>query len=157
MLLKEQPIVIAPLPKSFAALMEMYETNYMQLRLLCGDLRVLPEVCVSQVAGGIPVRLSILENASHTTTLMLTYLFAGESVNRKDSRPDMVIRVYHDARQAEVVSHRCRLSDGPIKYWRKDLDTMLLCRWRMNRFLYKWTNYLRRQGHHFVISTLDAR
>jgi hypothetical protein len=76
----------------------------------------------------------------------MTYLFDDQ---QRDNRPDMLIRVYHDSRQAEVVKHRCRLVNEPIKYWEKDLDTMLLCRWRMNRFLYKWTNYLRRQGHVF--------
>ena len=149
MLVKEQPATIAPRPKSFAALMEMYEINYMQLRLLCGDLRTLPVETVSRVTGGIPIAVRILDSASHTTTLLLTYLFE-VAHEQDDTRPDMIIRVYHDSRQAEVISHRCRLVDEPIKYWGKELDTMLLCRWRMNRFLYKWTSYLRRQGHSFI-------
>ncbi|QLQ34225.1 MAG: DUF1249 domain-containing protein [Candidatus Thiothrix singaporensis] len=128
--------------------MEMYEINYMQLRLLCGDIRTLPKETVSQIAGGIPILLSIEENTRHTTTLMLTYLFH-ECSSCRENRPDMQIRIYHDSRQAEVISHRCRLSEEHVQYWGKDLDTMLLCRWRMNRFLYKWTNYLRRQGHRF--------
>lgn len=151
MLVKEQPVVIPPRPKSFAALMEMYEINYMQLRLLCGELRALPAETVSHVDRCIPVALKVVETSSHTTTVMLTYLFQDEDMTHdKDSRPDMLVRVYHDSRQAEVISHRCRLSDDPVRYWGKELDTMLLCRWRMNRFLYKWTNYLRRQGHRFV-------
>lgn len=149
MLVKEQPATFAPRPKSFAALMEMYEINYIQLRLLCGDMRILPHLTVSRVANGIPVSLTILDHTAHTSTLMLTYLF-DESRNAKESRPDMLIRVYHDSRQAEVVSHRCRLTKDPVQYWNKELDTMLLCRWRMNRFLYKWTNYLRKQGHCFT-------
>ncbi|MBU0654411.1 MAG: DUF1249 domain-containing protein [Gammaproteobacteria bacterium] len=150
MLVKEQPVVISPRPKSFAALMEMYEINYIQLRLLCGDLRVLPAETVSQVDRCIPVALRIVDSSRHTTTVMLTYMFqeGGNNLDR-DSRPDMLIRVYHDSCQAEVISHRCRLSEDPIHYWGRELDTMLLCRWRMNRFLYKWTNYLRRQGHSF--------
>lgn len=56
MLVKEQPATFAPRPKSFAALMEMYEINYIQLRLLCGDMRILPQATVSQVANGIPVQ-----------------------------------------------------------------------------------------------------
>lgn len=128
--------------------MEMYETNYLQLRLLCGDIRALPQETVSRIDGGIPVLLRIEENSPHTTTLLLTYLFHDCDGNR-DNRPDMLIRVYHDARQAEVISHRCRLSEDLVQYWGKPVDTMLLCRWRMNRFLFKWTNYLRRQGHGF--------
>ena len=150
MLIKEQPAIPAPRPKSFAALMEMYETNYLQLRVLCGDLRAYQKGVdyVSNLAGNIPVLLRIEETSSHTTTLLLTYrfLYKDEEVDR---RPDMRIQVYHDARQAEVISHRCRLSDNLVQYWGKDLDTMLRCRWRMNRFLYKWTGYLRHQGHQF--------
>ena len=150
MLIKEQPAIPAPRPKSFAALMEMYETNYLQLRVLCGDLRAYQKGVdyVSNLTGNIPVLLRIEETSPHTTTLLLTYQFSykGEEVDR---RPDMTIQVYHDARQAEVISHRCRLSDNLVKYWGKDLDTMLRCRWRMNRFLYKWTSYLRHQGHQF--------
>lgn len=149
MLIKEQPMLFSPRPKSFAALMEMYETNYLQLRLLCGDLRVLPSQCCSEITGGVPVLLQVIEKSAHTTTILMTYRFSAEETG-KENRPDMVIRVYHDARQAEVVSHRCRLVDEPVRYWGKGIDTMLLCRWRMNRFLYKWVGYLRRQGHSFV-------
>ncbi|WP_245706990.1 DUF1249 domain-containing protein [Thiothrix caldifontis] len=127
----------------------MYEINYIQLRLLCGDIRILPKRIVSRVAGGIPVSLIITDHTIHTTTLMLTYLFE-EGRHAKDNRPDILIRIYHDSRQAEVLSHRCRLTEETVHYWNKDLDTMLLCRWKMNRFLYKWTNYLRRQGHSFA-------
>ena len=149
MLVKEQPASFAPQPQSFAALMEMYEINYIQLRLLCGDIRTLPDETVSRITGGIPVGLNLIETSRHTTTLMLTYLFQ-EHDRKADNRPDMLVRVYHDSRQAEVISHRCRLTDDVVQYWGKELDTMLLCRWRMNRFLYKWTNYLRRQGHCFT-------
>lgn len=148
MLVREQVAHFTPHPKSFAALMDMYEINYMQLRLLCGDIRRLPAESISRIEGGIPVLLRLQENSAHTSTLLLTYLFQ-ETHDSTERRPDMLIRVYHDARQAEVISHRCRLVGEAVQYWGKDLDTMLLCRWRMNRFLYKWSRYLRRQGHNF--------
>ncbi|MBJ6610923.1 MAG: DUF1249 domain-containing protein [Candidatus Thiothrix moscowensis] len=149
MLVKEQPTTFSPRPKSFAALMEMYEINYMQLRLLCGDVRNLPAETVSRVERCIPVAVRMIDNSAHTSTVLLTYLFSEKNGEQQASRPDMLIRIYHDSRQAEVISHRCRLSDEPVQYWGKELDTMLLCRWRMNRFLYKWVSYLRRQGHGF--------
>lgn len=149
MLVKEQPVVISPLPQSFAALMEIYEINYMQLRLLCGDLRTHKQEQVSHVSGCIPVQLKPMEHARHTTTVMLTYL-SEEQQSLQHNRPDMLIRVYHDSRQAEVIQHRCRLSDEYVRAKHQQLDSMLACRWRMNRFLYKWTNYLRHQGHSFT-------
>ena len=65
MLIKEQPAIPAPRPKSFAALMEMYETNYLQLRVLCGDLRAYQKGVdyVSNLAGNIPVLLRIEETS----------------------------------------------------------------------------------------------
>ena len=113
MLTKEQPALFSPRPKSFAALMEMYETNYLQLRLLCGDLRILPLESRSYIAGGIPVLLQVVDSSTHTTTLLMTYLFEDQ---QRDSRPVMLIRDYHDSRQAAEVSHRCRVLVEPIRY-----------------------------------------
>jgi hypothetical protein len=128
--------------------MEMYEINYVQLRLFLGDIRSLPNRKISTVPGGIPVLLEVQEQSVHTSTILLTYCFA-QSVEHDERKPDMQIRIYHDSRQAEVLSHRCRLNDEKIHAWSKTLDSMLLCRWRMNRFLFKWVKYLRRQGHSF--------
>ncbi len=133
-----------PRPRSFIDLMDMYEHNYIRLRLFCGDIRQLPEVMVSTIPGGVPVRLSVLERASHTTTLMLTYLF-----DDGERRPDLKIQVYHDSRQADVISRNCRLTGREIRLWEEQLDSVLLCRWRLNRFLYKWLKHLDYQGHSF--------
>lgn len=127
--------------------MDMYEGNYMQLRLLCGDIRRLPREVVSHAEGGLPVLLRVEESSRHTSLLLLTYVF--KCPDGEEFRPDMRIRVYHDAKLAEVVSHRCRFAAALAPPWSADLDNMLLCRWRMNRFLYKWGRYLRRQGHRF--------
>ena len=133
-----------PRPRSFVDLMDMYEHNYIRLRLFCGDIRQLPEEMVSTIPGGVPVRLSVLERASHTTTLMLTYLF-----DDGERRPDLKIQVYHDSRQADVISRNCRLTGRDIRLWEEQLDSVLLCRWRLNRFLYKWLKHLDYQGHSF--------
>ena len=126
-----------PRPRSFIDLMDMYEHNYIRLRLFCGDIRQLPEEMVSTIPGGVPVQLSVIERASHTTTLMLTYLF-----DNGDRRPDLKIQVYHDSRQADVISRNCRLTGRDIRLWEEQIDSVLLCRWRLNRFLYKWLKHL---------------
>jgi len=151
MSVKEQAkSMISARPRSFAALMDMYEANYMQLRLFLGDARRLPGDAVSQVAGHLPVYLEVKERSQHTTILLLTYLFGQQPPDEpQERRPDMLVRIYHDARQAEVITHKCRFNDGIVKPWQRDVDSMLLCRWRMNRFLFKWVRYLRRQGHSF--------
>jgi len=133
-----------PRPHSFIDLMDMYEHNYIRLRLFCGDIRKLPDETISTVEGGVAVRLSVLERASHTTILMLTYLFEDG-----DRRPDLKIQVYHDSRQADVISRNCRITGRDIRLWEEQIDSVLLCRWRLNRFLYKWLKHLEFQGHKF--------
>lgn len=152
MLIKEQQhaqYTVAPRPQSFAALMDMYEMNYMQLRLLLGSLRKLQGQRVAHAAGHLPLSVVVKEQSRHTTTLMLTYHFMDDLGEVVDTRPDLIVRIYHDARQAEVVTHKCRFSDLRVRYWWKKNDSMLLCRWRMNRFLFKWLRYLRRHDYQF--------
>ncbi len=141
---KQKQVTFSPRPESFAGLMEMYEVNYIRLRLLCGDIRVLPDKSVSTLlSGGVPLQLEVLERSRHTSILLLTYLFDDEK------RPDLKIQVYHDSRQADVISRSCRFSKKNIRVWESTQDSVLLCRWRLNRFLFKWVNYLYRQGHRF--------
>lgn len=133
-----------PRPHSFADLMDMYEANYIRLRLFCGDIRKLPDEIVSSV-GGVPVCLKVLERSRHTTLLMLTYLFDDE-----ERRPNLKVQVYHDSRQADVQSRNCRITGRDVRLWETQIDSVLLCRWRLNRFLYKWLGYLEHQGHSFI-------
>jgi uncharacterized protein YqiB (DUF1249 family) len=134
-----------PRPRSFIDLMDMYEHNYIRLRLFCGDIRQLPDETISTIDGMVPVRLTVLERASHTTIIMLTYLF-----DDGDRRPDLKVQIYHDSRQADVISRNCRISGRDLRVWEQQIDNILLCRWRLNRFLYKWLNHLEHQGHSFT-------
>ncbi len=139
--------ICAPRPKSYAALMEMYEHNYMRIRLLCGDVRSINDEVISTPPKGMPVHLRVLDQAAHTTTILLTYQF---TQGKKEQRPDLRVRIYHDSRQAEVISRKCQLTGKNVAAWEAKIDSSLLCRWRLNRFLYKWTAYLLRQGHVFT-------
>lgn len=134
-----------PRPRSFAALMEMYEINYMQLRILCEDIRRLDGEYVSKQKSGIPLRMKVLEQSNHTSIILLTYDFEGGY----DQRPDLQIQIYHDSRQANVISRRCKFLGDQVTTRRLHKDSQLLCHWRSNRFLFKWVKYLLRQGYSF--------
>ena len=139
----------SPKPGSLAALMELYEQNYMRLRCLCPPLRDLTGSHRSCVIGAHDLLLEIVDQARHTSTLKLTY-----SMENGDNRPDALIRLCHDSVQAEVITCACRLersddSRGRDAPARVDVNSALICRWRHNRFLYKWLNYVHRQGHQF--------
>ena len=137
--------IFPPLPRSFAALMEMYEINYMQLRLLCGDIKNLSGSYVSTQGSGISLRLEVLEQSAHTSVLLMTYDFS----ENEDPRPDLQIQIYHDSRQANVISCRCKFIGEQAAIKALNDETQLLCQWRANRFLFKWIKYLKRQGHQF--------
>lgn len=144
---QQQHVSYAPRPRSYAALMEMYETNYMRIRLLCGDVRTLEGTHYSHVQRGLTLTLKVLDKAPYTTTILLSYQF---KQGEQNSRPDLRIRIYHDSRQAEVISRQCHFNQKNIRVWESGIDNALLCRWRLNRFLFKWIAYLRRQGHQFT-------
>ena len=68
-------------PRSFVALMSLYESNYLRLASLAGDLRNLRDVYVSRVPDDCDLRLSVTERSPYTTSVDLTYLFReGEEV-----------------------------------------------------------------------------
>lgn len=143
---------VAPRPQSFAALMDMYEMNYIQLRLLLGDLQKLSGESIAYADNHLPFSVTVKEQSKHTLTLLMTYHFLDSRGEVVDTRLDLMVRVYHDARQAEVVTHKCRFTDSRVRYWWKKDDSMLLCRWRMNRFLFKWLKYLKRYDYQFESS-----
>src|SRR6187401_1932400 len=87
-------------PRSFVALMSLYESNYLRLATLAGDLRQLPDAAISRVPEDCDLRLGVTERSPYTTSLDLTYLFADPE--GQSTYPDMRIRVYHDARLVEA-------------------------------------------------------
>ena len=152
MLLKtRKPAYVEPMPRSFAALMDVYELNYIRLRQLCPDLGHDLQPRLSQVADGMDLHLQVLERGPYTTTLLLTYEFTAGKRQTQRRSPNLRIRVYHDARQVEVLGK----DTGPLR-WNADEGSSDLgwqamqTRWRMNRFLYKWLGFCLRQGHHFA-------
>ncbi|HEY6125323.1 MAG TPA: DUF1249 domain-containing protein, partial [Steroidobacteraceae bacterium] len=87
-------------PRSFVALMSLYESNYLRLAQLAGDLKALADVRVSRVGQDCDLRLTVSERSPYTTSFDLTYLF--EQAEGLTTYPDMRVRVYHDARLVEA-------------------------------------------------------
>lgn len=130
----------------FAALMEMYEKNYVLIRLLAPELKHMPEgTHVSMAKGAMPLELTVNSHSRHTSTFNLTYRFSESSgKGRREREPDLAIRLYHDSRSCEVMSGL--LPEGRLEVRRtRDLDEGR----RLNRFLNKWLSYCLRQGHLF--------
>lgn len=132
-------------PGTFASLMDLYERNYMLIRRLAPDL---PGEGVAQdscAATGLPLHLEVLGRHPYTSDIVLTYQF--QRPRGRAAEPNLQVRIYHDARVAEVMS--AHLRHWPV-FAHDDVDTRdLYRRWKVNRFLFKWLSYCLHQGHRF--------
>jgi hypothetical protein len=142
-------------PVSFVSLMTLYESNYIRLRALVGDVRSLAGRRVSRVAGDCDLHLESVEQNPYTTVLRLTYLFDDEAGPTAD--PDLEVRVYHDARLAEASRCARWVRHPGLESIRSGLSVALGERWLRNMLLNKWLDYCVDRGHRFAASPAGAR
>jgi uncharacterized protein len=139
-------------PQSFGGLMTLYETNYIKLEQVLNRQRFEPGEYLSNIADDVPLYLSIVESSKYTCSFRLTYRF--EQDGKRVSDPDLVGRIYYDARMVEVtgwsVQHRhaalvsiCSTLQGP--------GNNIERRWGYNMMLSKWLDYLLDSGHRFSV------
>jgi uncharacterized protein YqiB (DUF1249 family) len=129
--------------------MSLYESNYLRLAALAGDLRLLPDTRVSRVTDDCDLRLSVTERSPYTTSLDLTYLFTeGEEVS---TFPDMRVRIYHDARLVEAQEWASQHGHETLRRMRGLAERELDQRWARNTMLNKWLEYCIDRGHGFRI------
>ena len=142
------PCTKSPAFNRFSGLMELYEINYISMMCLCPGLHGLTHNLVSSVDGALDLHLQLLERSKYTTTVLLTYYFKDDSSKLKPE-PNLVIRIYHDARQAEVLSRSYRRVRRETETSNSQGLPELKNKWILNRFLYKWLGYCRFQDHSF--------
>ncbi len=127
------------------ALMDLCEENYRHLLRLAPQMRLMAGRHHSQVEGHVDLHLEVLEQAPYTTLIHLTYYFDPGSAGALRPDPDAVLRVYHDAGQAEVLD--LAQQSLPLRtlpgLWSLDQ------KWNANLFLSKWLLYCIAQGHRF--------
>jgi uncharacterized protein YqiB (DUF1249 family) len=132
-------------PRGFVALMGLYESNYLRLAQLAGDLRALPSCSVSKVAGDCTLVLNVCERARYTSELVLTYLLPATQPPAVLERvPDLRMRLYHDARLLEACG------PGGVTPERE----LGRC-WNRNMMVNKWLEYCAERGHGFVRGAVD--
>ena len=118
---------------------------FQQLQLLIPEQEIHFDSFVSRVNGSPLLRMDILERHPYTQFLRLTYQF--ENGKEPELAPDAHIRMYKDARMAEVTSFNpdqgCRRTAHP---WYPP-HQLFQKNWRQNLVLNKWLGYLLQQGH----------
>ena len=125
--------------------MALYESNYLRLLRLVPEIDRLDGCYRSRVAGDCDLFVEIIERCRYTVTLSLTYHLPTDQGLLID--PDMMVRVYLDGRQAEVLAIGEKQRHAALRRLvlahREELDR----RWQSNMILNKWLEYLSDQGH----------
>jgi len=148
MLVKDRQNGIRNSGADLADLMAIYEANYIRIKQLVPDIADMPlQHRMSIVQNALDLHLQLIDRSRYTLTLKLTYVFHDQ--DGEFLAPDMLVRLYLDARVAEVL--RCGRLRGrrDAEYDRNRRHYELPDKWRMNRFLQKWLGYCLRQGHRF--------
>lgn len=127
------------------ALMGLCEENFGRLSRLVPDLRARSGVYTSRSTEAVELYLDVQEQARFTTTIGLTHLVPVHGEPRVYADPDARLRVYHDARQVEVLDLRQTILPLRADYQ----SPALAAKWQVNLFLAKWLGYCLRQGHGF--------
>ena len=127
------------------SLMGLCEENYASLTRLIPDLRHARGAYRGTCSGHPDLHLDIREQAPYTTSVRLTHYFAASDAVHRQPEPDARLRVYHDARQVEMLAlHSSALSFLDPNAW------TLPEKWRANLFLAKWLEYCLEQGYAFA-------
>lgn len=132
-------------------LMDLCEENYgLLMRITPGLEQYQGKVC-SCLPGHMDLYLEVQEQSVYTSLIHLTYYFQHHEGQSPD--PDVLLRVYHDARQVEVLD----LSQNALPMDKLYEAPGLFNKWRVNLFLSKWLAFCVRQGHIFDDCVQDIR
>ena len=142
-------------PRSFVALMGLYESNYIRFGWLAGKLAELAGSHRSSARGDCDLLLNVTERSPYTSTLNLTYLLegAGPEATNAVQYPDMRVRVYHDAHVVEALEWATTHGQPVLKALRSHAERELDQRWARNVMLNKWLEYCVERGHRFSAAT----
>jgi uncharacterized protein YqiB (DUF1249 family) len=93
----------------------------------------------------VDLYLEIQEQSRYTTLARLTHLFSAQDVCDPHADPDACLRIYHDARQVEVL----KLEQSVLPLRAGYAHPALVDKWQANLFLSKWLSFCLRLGHRF--------
>jgi uncharacterized protein YqiB (DUF1249 family) len=145
------PVTWRARPRSFVALMSLYESNYIRFGWLAGDLVTLDGRHRSVVEHDCDLLLTMTERSPYTSTVNLTYLLP--DADGETQFPDLRVRVYHDAHLAEAQEWAGTHTQPVLKALRTHAERELDQRWARNVMLNKWLEYCVERGHRFSSAT----
>lgn len=126
-------------------LQDLQTELFRQLQLLIPDEVALYDSFKSSVSGSPLLRMDILERHPYTHFMRLTYQFKKDE--QHEIAPDAHIRIYNDARLAEVTSFNPEQGFKRLAHPGYPHHHLFQQCWRQNQALDKWLGYLLHQGH----------
>jgi uncharacterized protein YqiB (DUF1249 family) len=134
--------------------MGLYESNFIRLGWLAGELGALSGDYESHVPADCDLVLSVTERSPYTSTVSLTYLLPDE--HGALLYPDMRVRIYHDAHLVEAQQWAHVHTQPHLRALRSRAERELDQRWARNMMLNKWLEYCVERGHRFSARTGSA-
>ncbi len=126
-------------------LQDLQTEIYRQLQLLIPDEIAHYDSFQSRVPGSPLLRMDILERHPYTHFMRMTYEF--DDADKREIAPDAHIRMYNDARLAEVTSFNPEQGFNRLAGPLFPQYQLFQRSWRLNQALDKWLGYLLHQGH----------
>lgn len=136
--------LVAPKKNGFSGLMHYYGEIYRQICILLPDLDSEDDRFVSVVRDEPPVYLEILARHRYTTELRITHYLDSDG---QVFDPDCLLRISHDAQVAEAVYCYPRELNVPLLGALGEVSDVAEYRYRCNRFVDRWLEYLLKLGH----------
>lgn len=127
-----------------SSLQAVCEANFYRLRQLMPDMAETDESHIVLDAAGEPQRLvlQVLERCPYTTTLRLRH----EKQHQWLTPPSMEVRLYHDARMAEVIVVHQRRRFRSVYPYPNEQMLQPDEKFQLNQFLGEWLGYCHRHG-----------
>jgi len=123
------------------------ESNYQKLVRLVPNLQALGASAIGQHEERPALHLSILERNPYTLTIELGHSF--DQSDQPASEPAVTIRVYLDAKLAEVISDHDRPAVNSVYQNPGHSLEIQEYKWRLNYFLQKWLDHCLTTNYHF--------
>ncbi len=128
--------------------MAMYEENYQALVALIPDMTV-DSAILSSICDLPDLHMEVIERGKYTLTISFLHLLDDHEVV-----PDMYlkIKVYHDARVAEVLTYQNKTGFARIYTYPNRKIRYPIEKRRVNQFFSEWLAYCAARGYRFACS-----
>ncbi len=128
-------------------MMQVYEGNYCYLLQLLPDMKEISGTVFSEFNGRPVLFIDVLEQCKYTSMIAVTHYLSFE--NNVVADMELRLRVYHDARVAEVTSYQHHKKLLPVYSYPNKKMYQTFEKKQVNLFLKEWLEFCVRYGVQF--------